>query len=344
MRQLSIVHFVTATAGLLYLLGWVFSSQLITHVINPVIHSLCELTLTQSLPLTILQNVTISLHRNGDAIPCESTLSLTPTILKDTLKEFEDCSLSTMYLFESWLTFVLHQVLTANTCGPTDAPQEIGFLGFCDRGPDKTPILFDHNSLVNVPTSESLPCHFHTRQGQRISSVDQLRQLLDQAVDSQGTCRSNDSSADSTCSSAAPSLEIYAVPAGRVFMFVPKFVGEVINIDHVRGAGNKAVSLTALSIRPRVWEISNFLNLADAAELIRQALIHDGMLLRPSLVDGSEGLYRHLMRTSETGWLTTGQPVESLKRRATSLLGFESHSDGYSESTYNCFPQQFAVH
>ena len=170
----------------------------------------------------------------------------------------------------------------------------------------------------------------------RISTAGQLRQLLDQVVDTRGTCRSDDNSADATCSSTLPTLEIYAVPAGRVFMFAPRFVGEVLTIDHVRGASNKSVSLTALSIRPRVWEISNFLNLADAADLVRQALIRDGesIMLKPSTVDGSEGSYLHNMRTSETGWLTTGEPVESLKRRATSLLGFDRHSDGYGESTY----------
>jgi hypothetical protein len=93
-----------------------------------------------------------------------------------------------------------------------------------------------------------------------------------------------------------------------------------------------------------VWEISNFLSLADAAELVRQTLDKDRKLLKPSLVDGGEGLYRHVMRTSETGWLTTGEPVESLKRRATSLLGFDRHSDGHSESQLECDVQQFTVH
>ena len=64
-----------------------------------------------------------------------------------------------------------------------DRTPEEGFLGFCDMGEHKTPILLDHDKLVPVvtaddPDNQYLPCHFHSREGVRVTSFQKLILLL----------------------------------------------------------------------------------------------------------------------------------------------------------------------
>jgi hypothetical protein len=278
----------------------------------------CEQSVKEKFPLSILESVSIELHRNGDADACGS-LQTDLSIFESALNVMNVCLDSIeKFQFEAWLSLVLNNV---HSCGPTDMKKPIasGFLGFCDRGPDKTPTLTDHHRLVSLPPSNTLPCHFHTREGVRISGVDHLLELMTLAKTSP-TCLPG----DENCRVNGPSLHIYAVPAGRVFMFAPKFVGEIFELPHVTGDGGSPISLKVLSTEPRVFDIFNFFSRDESAHLVNKAIKETSeshRIKRSTTGAASKSVFAK--RTSESGFDTHGKVAVEVKKRCFKILGFD---------------------
>jgi hypothetical protein len=199
-------------------------------------------------------------------------------------------------------------------------------LSFCDLGPDKTVIQNDHSKLVHVASSESLPCRWYTREGLRITSLPQLGQLIQDALDEATTertlanCNSSSNSSDQTC--AAPNtLHLYAAPAGRVFMFAPSFVGEKFTLNHVQDADGKTVELQVLSLEPRVFDIFHFFNQDESTALVNKALEETSETHKfHRSTTGTSGASVFNKRTSENAWDTHGTTAQTIKRYAKIFL------------------------
>jgi len=276
----------------------------------------------------------IQLHRNGESDPCGNVS--TQTLLQDfkmLLKSFSVCpNFDDKYEMESFVTRYLHDTFTgtsANHCTsvePNRSPA-LGFLGFCDMGKDKTPILLDHHQLVPVSlqaedaTSEDhlfLPCHFHNQHGKRVQSFSDLAQLVWSALASvNNECSAQDSS-DCVQNASRPTAELHltAVPAGRVFLFAPSHVGQIIDLPHVVGADpNKSVYLQVLSVVPRVFELVNFFSRDDSNDLLQVASNET----RPAYkiqrsTTGAVAKEVNNYRTSESGFDTHSPTAQKLKR------------------------------
>ena len=111
---------------------------------------------------------------------------------------------------------------------------------------DRIPKLPDHEYLVPImlpPGSKSLPCHFHTREGLRITNLNMLIDATKEATEERRRDEGNDQCShhsdkeqQATCESyieMEAKLHLYAVSAGRVFMFAPSYVGETFKLPHV---------------------------------------------------------------------------------------------------------------
>lgn len=323
----------------LFLLGWTLSPQLInkeffvrltgashnTHVDPSRIETRtlspsCRRKLSSVFPPDLLQDLAFVLHRNGEPEPC-GTLPADLTLFEDALLSFDLCLDSfDKYAFESWLTSLMNHI---SSCECTISKKSIapGFLGYCDRGPDHTPLLPDHDRLVKIPSTNTLPCHFHTREGVRITSVEQFKELLI-ASKAAPTCLPGDENCGEQPST--PSLHLYAVTAGRVFMFAPKFVGEIFELAHVTGDKGAPISLKVLSIEPRVFDIFNFFSREESTDLVARALkeTSDSHRIKRSTT-GAEGHAVNARRTSESGFDTHGKVAVDVKKRCFKILGFD---------------------
>jgi hypothetical protein len=250
-------------------------------------------------------------HRNGEGEPCgmaPSSIDAMENILR-TLEGCEKGEVLDKYEVESFLTRLLAELLAEGSCGSTDDEEAIeGFLGYCDMGPKRTPILTDHELLVPVP-SGSLPCRFFTREGVRISSLEQFKELTEKSKTSRKECAPE----EETCA-AAGGLNIYAVPAGRLFMFAPKFVGELFEMPHVSGREGQPISIEVLSLEPRVFDVFNFFSTEEADELIEKALSETSETHKLSRsTTGIVGSF-YKKRTSDNAWDTHGKTAIRIKR------------------------------
>lgn len=247
-------------------------------------------------------NIEFHLHRNGDPNPCGKTTGAEfLEELKNHYARFEDGCRPNLnkYQVESLLTSALYS-LTETSCASieTDGVVTEGLLGFCDMGEAKTPILPDYEDLVPVPVPSHdknskqrryLPCRFHTREGQRISQLKQLSDMVlfqnkDGVDDARVVSDNNNNNNDDETSSprggvqktsntrAGRDVHLYAVPAGRVFMFAPAYVGEIFNLSHVAGVHDEPIYLEVLSLEPRVFDIYNFFSRDESQELVEKAI------------------------------------------------------------------------
>ena len=318
-------------------------------------------------------NVAVFMHRNGNTEPCaEFTFADFSKDFQSIIQELDKCpNWDDKYVVESFLTRYFHKkVATKCHSLESDRTPEDGFYGFCDMGESRTPILLDHLKLVPIPDNNArnatyLPCHFHNRQGVRITSFSALARNANKI-------HGNDQSNDTGCRAcAAPyrELHLYAVPAGRVFMFAPSRVGETIDLPHVTGANpSKPVYLEVLSLQPRVFDLHNFFTRDESETLINTALKEsreDYRIKRSST--GNTGYRVNPQRTSESGFDTSSKTAVQLKRcvcpacmrrldptiavflmalsltffvrRCFDVLGFdeyiEAHSDGLQMLRYN---------
>jgi hypothetical protein len=282
-------------------------------------------------------NVKLVVHHNGHGAPCgeigqeRSSSSLFQAFQETFLQDAKQCptSLSLFsgadddrmllyndYEMESILTRLInHNVDTCNSSAldEDDRDNKSGFYGYCDRGPANTPVLHDHALLVpnfdanGSHQSSFLPCHFHTKAGLRIASLAHLAQLARQQSTRASGRRGEQQGEE---------LHLYAVPAGRYFMFAPSYAGEVIDLEHVAGGDAETfVSLKVLSVQPRVFELINFVNPTREGDvLLQQALTEtrEELRLSRSTVDAKEKFMA--TRTSDTGWDTNSTVAKTLKR------------------------------
>ena len=344
----SSLHLFATSLVVAFLLGWIFSNQFVSenlflrlltssankldtpgaspfNVDTDTLSPSCKLKLSNTFPASLLQDLGLALHRNGDADPC-GTLPADPSVFEDALKTFDVCLDSfDKFQFESWLTRVMNHV---TGCEPNDLKHPIapGFLGYCDRGPAKTPLLTDHHRLVRVPSTNTLPCHFHTREGVRITSIKQFKNLLTTSKTAPTCLPGDEDCAGGGHSSQKPSLHLYAVAAGRVFMFAPKFVGEVFELPHVTGDRGAPISLKVLSTNPRVFDVLNFFSRDESTNLVNRALKETSETHRiKRSTTGAQGKSVNSRRTSESGFDTHGQVAIEVKRRCFKILGFDEY-------------------
>jgi hypothetical protein len=146
---------------------------------------------------------------------------------------------------------------------------------------------------------------------------------------------------DDNETSKTKELHLYAVPAGRVFMFAPSHVGQVIALPHITGGDpKKPVELHVLSVQPRIFDITNFFTRDESNEIVRRAVeeTRETHRIKRSST-GATGYNINQQRTSESGFDTEGATAMTLKRRGLSLLGFdeylEGHTDGLQVLRYN---------
>jgi hypothetical protein len=237
------------------------------------------------------------------------------------------------YDFDLFMTSAIVHSLINNVdkdCAPSDFFDDetgevaydtpgVAFLEFCDMGEERTPQLYDHAKHLSmadpISQQDSYACHFHTREGIRIASLEQLADLAraahKKAKQIQETCEVN-ASGISVCSPSVdlpdvPQLEIYAVQAGRVFMFAPKFVGEIFDLPHVHTPDGNPVALEVLSISPKVFDVKHFFADYEADAIVNKAL--------------TETSETHKMKRSSTG--ASGYNLNS---RRTSENAFDTHS------------------
>jgi hypothetical protein len=315
-----------------------------------------------------------SLLRSAELLDTAS--SSTSSTLFDS-KYYMDAMLTNAFIMDS--VFPLPDIMSS--CGPTPPPPNTrrnnkegndddahyldttypqvnyntlsSMIKYCDAGVTKTPIMPDHNELIRVPYANSLPCHFHTREGVRVTSLKQLASLArevggNSSGDSEGECMANyDDNDQSTCKSDDSSnkagrkeLHLYAVPAGRVFMFAPKYIGETFELPHVKGPEGLPVSLEVMSLHPRVFDIYNFFDKAESAAIVNKALKETSETHRMKRsTTGASGYNLNSKRTSENGFDTHGKEAMVVKRRCMDILGFdtyvESLTDGLQVLRYN---------
>ena len=229
-----------------------------------------------------------------------------------------------------------------------------------------------------------LPCRFYTREGIRIVSIPHLQSIiLDRQqqvladtkvkvmkedmteclptsngiiMDIDGTTATDISESPSmmecptstTATNSMLDFHIYAVPAGRVFMFAPKYVGEIFTLSHIvlpkpptttetttttptmnDGAVDvdtppdvprvvisknmSVVSLEVLSVVPPIFDIHHFFSMAESEQLITKALAEQSETYRfHRSTTGTSTSNVYSQRTSEVRnirvWCTTGFP------------------------------------
>jgi hypothetical protein len=258
----------------------------------------------------VRNELNLVLHRSGEPEPCGFSPWNNDIFAK--VSEYIPCNSGNeldKFELESILTSYFKSSLERNACGSTDnatAPE--GLAGFCDMGPLRTTIQPDHFSLLRQPDG-NLPCRFFTREGRRISSVQDMVELSDLAVKNAQDCEEG----DQTCQ-AAPELHLYAVPAGRVFMYAPSFVGEQFVLNHVLGSTGQPVVVETISLHPRLFEIYDFFSKDDAKELIAKAqreTSEEFGLHRSRTGATSKTIYGK--RTSENAWDTNGEVAMNIK-------------------------------
>jgi hypothetical protein len=279
----------------------------------------------------------------------------------------------TQWNWDSLLTAILTTYfIQGDQCSPTHytSSSPLTFADFCDAGVEHTPILPDHANLVRYlsgPTENSkettnshLPCHFHTREGVRILSLNQLASYARQVkaasaaaasveredrscdatavADSTGTPQQEPLCQDTTI--ATVNLDLYAVPAGRVFMFAPKFVGEIFELPHVispttspTGSSKPPlVYLKTMSLSPRVFEVMNFFSQEEANSVVETALTETSESHRMKRSStGATGYNLNSMRTSENAFVTHSAAAMAIKERCFTVLGFEHYIDSFAD-------------
>jgi hypothetical protein len=288
-------------------------------------------------------DLSIVVHRNGEIVPCGNTTSTGNRIinimqeLKSVLEHMNECptDFGDKYQVEALLTRLLHQIV-AEQCPSEEKGRSaaLGLYGYCDMGPSKTPILKDHDKLVPIYESSSslgdgetesmfLPCHFHIRAGQRVASLSHFAQLARHAAapslsSSKEECATDDEDQETcTAATAVPrELHLYAVPAGRVFMFAPSYIGEIIHLPHVTGGDpHQPVYLEVLSVSPRVFDLVNFFSKDESATIVERALdeTSESHRIKRSST-GAVGYTVNSGRTSESGFDTNGPTAMTLKK------------------------------
>jgi len=215
--------------------------------------------------------------------------------------------------------------------GASTRPWDSEFLKFCDMGDERTTIQTDHEKLVKIPASVentnavSYPCHFHTREGVRVTSFEQLADL---ARLKKSSCANDDYA---SCS-AEPTLDLYAVQAGRVFMFATSYVGETFKLPHITNPQGRKIVLETLSLSPRVFDIHDFFTGEESDAIVDKALTETAEThkLKRSTT-GASGRNVIATRTSENAFDTHSKNAQAVKRRSLTTLGFDQYEEGVTD-------------
>eukprot|EP00559_Dactyliosolen_fragilissimus_P002478 CAMPEP_0184865724 /NCGR_PEP_ID=MMETSP0580-20130426/18819_1 /TAXON_ID=1118495 /ORGANISM="Dactyliosolen fragilissimus" /LENGTH=640 /DNA_ID=CAMNT_0027365023 /DNA_START=48 /DNA_END=1967 /DNA_ORIENTATION=- len=323
------------------------------------------------------EGVSLFIHRNGEAEACGTS---SPSIMgiSEALKlAVIDSHINPLdvskskYIVDIILTKASSYLLNSSECGPEGVPDSIpkrkrrswgrnrhkqevktstrSIFQFCDMGVHHTPILPDHDTISPVTDTDGtyiLPCHFHTREGVRINSLTQLAQISQEAKEKSRAhidekCSSEENGVPApTCASITPELHLYAVPAGRVFMFAPSYVGEVFELPHVSVSSGMPVSLKVISLSPKVFDLINFFDKNESSDIVQKAIAEtsDTHKMKRSST-GATGYNVNNHRTSENGFDTHGATAMKIKKRCMKALGFdeyiESFTDGLQVLRYN---------
>jgi hypothetical protein len=272
--------------------------------------------------MALLEEVTYAVHYNGNPDSCGAvpTGDSLVTLMEEHLQTMNVCdgastTLNNKYWFETFLTNVFHYQFSKRgdrtTCASEDddSMAKAGLFGYCDMGEERTVTQPDSNEII-ATEEETLPCRFFTREGIRIASLTHWLQMLqDQKNAHMESCGKEE-----TCAASVP-FDLYAVPAGRVFMFAPKFVGEIFRLDHVRDATGQPLSMEVLSLEPRVFDIFNFFDVDESQQLIDKALRETSQThgLHRSTT-GVAGASVFSKRTSENAWDTHGTLALRIKK------------------------------
>jgi hypothetical protein len=169
----------------------------------------------------------------------------------------------------------------------------------------------------------------------RVTSLPQLVKLM--------TAESTSCSKEGADPNACDQVPLYAVQAGRVFLFAASYVGQRIDLPHVTG-GNPSlpVYLEVLSVRPAVFDLHNFFSKDESAALVDRALKETKethKIKRSTTGDKASTESINKRRTSESGFDTNGETSLLIKRRCFDVLGFdeymEGHADGLQILRYN---------
>ena len=177
------------------------------------------------------------------------------------------------------------------------------------------------------------------REGVRITSLEQLANYARESTPPIGECASDERNTDGTCvaindveKDTRRELHLYAVPAGRVFLFAPKYVGEIFELPHVKVPGDLPVWLEVMSLKPRVFDIFNFFDREESALIVDKALKETSethKMKRSST--GASGYNVNSQRTSENGFDTHGKEAQAVKRRCMHILGFDTYTEGLTD-------------
>lgn len=275
-------------------------------------------------------DLNLVVHRNGQAEACGDSAGVDiMQELKNTLQDMNECptDFGDKYQVEALMTRLLQRLVSEHCPSQDSRSADLGFMGYCDMGESRTPILPDHGQLVSVKDAANddipyLPCHFHTQQGVRVTSLTLLAQLARHSTVRNDTQVCAEDVEQETC--VAPDaikkgpreLHLYAIPAGRNFMFSPSYIGEIISLPHVSGGDpTKPVYLEVLSVSPRVFDLVNFFSKAESAELVERALKETSESHRiKQSTTGAVGNHKNNKRTSESGFDTSGKTAIRIKR------------------------------
>jgi hypothetical protein len=275
----------------------------------------------------LFEDLTLVLHRNGEPVPCGAapTGSASVAAIARAMRAMNVCDNAnddtfrlSKYETEAVLTELFLESLGRGECAPTDddaAPRSL--QGYCDMGPQRTVVQPESKYLVNVPSTESLPCRFYTREGEHVDSLAKLARLARLSVAAAPI--SSDTCQEESCDVAPgrASLHLYAVPAGRFFMYAPSYVGERFVLDRMQRSApsQQPIVLEVLSTEPRVFEVHNFYSTEEAADLVEQALgeSSESHKFHRSTTGAVNGQV-FSKRTSENAWLTHTGLAQTIKR------------------------------
>ena len=143
-----------------------------------------------------------------------------------------------------------------------------------------------------------------------------------------------------SCNDLGTNEYIHFVPMDRLFMWPTRNLGHQVYIRHIGMPNGKPIVLKTLSIRPRVFSLTNFITDDEADKLIENALslTAEEFRLRRSST-GAKGYSIDSHRTSEGAFDVNSPLAKILKKRAFDLLGIhpydETFADGLQILRYN---------
>lgn len=311
------------------------------------------------------EGVTFQVMRNGETDVCGEVPLFTGKNVQNAVSlMFPEMMMSKLDLSASLSKYHLDAVLTylvslvqvgSDRCGIAPNPQPQGrfvkvwnewhkkasgrpmrseFLKFCDMiEGERLTIQTDHDKVVKIPGRlagmDAYPCHFHTREGVRITSYNQLLKKIATIQENKNLCDISGNTHDS-CKDAE--LSLHAVPAGRAFMFAASDVGEIIDLSHVDNPAGNKVYLETISVSPRIFEIHNFFTGHEADRVVHNAvtMTADTHKFKRSST-GAAGYNVNPTRTSENAFDTHSTEAQTIKRRCIKSLGFDTYEEGVTD-------------